>query len=74
MLLPACGLVSSITLIGGQFLVEHLTRVPGIASIQSSFALKQVKYTTALPVVREAGAASPRAAARPGTADRRSRR
>ena len=57
-----------------QFLVEHLTRVPGIASIQSSFALKQVKYTTALPVVREAGAASPRAAARPGSADRRSRR
>ncbi len=33
-----------------RFLVEHLTRVPGVASIKSSFALKQVKYRTALPV------------------------
>jgi DNA-binding Lrp family transcriptional regulator len=33
-----------------QFLMQHLTRVPGIASIRSSFALKQVKYTTALPL------------------------
>lgn len=32
------------------FLMQHLTRVRGIASIQSSFALKQVKYTTALPL------------------------
>ncbi len=32
------------------FLMEHLTRVRGIASIRSSFALKQVKYTTALPL------------------------
>ena len=55
------------------FLVQHLTRVPGIASIQSSFALKQVKYTTALPVATEDDAASPRAAARRGTSDPRSR-
>ncbi|MDE2230359.1 MAG: Lrp/AsnC family transcriptional regulator [Alphaproteobacteria bacterium] len=33
-----------------RFLVEHLTRVSGVASIKSSFALKQVKYRTALPV------------------------
>lgn len=32
-----------------RFLLEHLTRVPGVASIRSSFALKQVKYSTALP-------------------------
>jgi DNA-binding Lrp family transcriptional regulator len=35
-----------------RFLIEHLTRVPGVASIKSSFALKQVKYLTALPVKR----------------------
>ena len=34
-----------------RFLVDHLTRVPGVASIKSSFALKQVKYRTALPLV-----------------------
>jgi len=33
-----------------RFLIDHLTRIPGVASIKSSFALKQVKYTTALPV------------------------
>jgi DNA-binding Lrp family transcriptional regulator len=33
-----------------RFLVDHLTRVPGVASIRSSFALKQVKYSTALPL------------------------
>ena len=35
-----------------RFLLDHLTRVPGVASIKSSFALKQVKYRTALPLVR----------------------
>ena len=35
-----------------RFLMDHLTRVPGIASIRSSFALKQVKYRTALPLDR----------------------
>jgi hypothetical protein len=30
--------------------MDHLTRLPGVASIKSSFALKQVKYRTALPV------------------------
>ena len=34
-----------------RFLLDHLTQIPGVASIRSSFALKQVKYSTALPVV-----------------------
>ena len=33
-----------------RFLIEHLTRIPGVASIKSSFALKQVTYRTALPI------------------------
>lgn len=33
-----------------RFLLNHLTRVPGVASIKSSFALKQVVYRTALPL------------------------
>ena len=33
-----------------QFLLRHLTRIPGVASVKSSFALKQVKYRTSLPV------------------------
>ena len=32
------------------FLLDHLTRIEGTASIKSSFALKQVKYKTALPL------------------------
>jgi Lrp/AsnC family leucine-responsive transcriptional regulator len=34
-----------------RFLLDHLTQIPGVASIRSSFALKQVKYSTALPVL-----------------------
>jgi Lrp/AsnC family transcriptional regulator, leucine-responsive regulatory protein len=33
-----------------QFLKRTLTRIEGVASIESSFALAQVKHTTALPV------------------------
>jgi DNA-binding Lrp family transcriptional regulator len=33
-----------------RFLLDHLTQIPGVASIRSSFALKQVKYSTALPL------------------------
>jgi len=33
-----------------RFLKDHLTRIPVIASIQSSFALKQVSFRTALPL------------------------
>ena len=33
-----------------RFLKQKLTRIEGIASIESSFALEQVKYTNVLPV------------------------
>jgi DNA-binding Lrp family transcriptional regulator len=33
-----------------RLIVDHLTRIPGVAKIRSSFALGQVKYTTALPL------------------------
>ena len=33
-----------------RFLKDVLTRVPGVAGIKSSFALKQVKYSTVLPL------------------------
>lgn len=33
-----------------RLLRDHLTGIPGVASIRSSFALGQVKYTTALPL------------------------
>ncbi|MFT8674415.1 MAG: Lrp/AsnC family transcriptional regulator [Acetobacter sp.] len=33
-----------------EFMLEVLTQIPGVSSIRSSFALDQVKYTTALPV------------------------
>lgn len=39
-----------------RFLLDHLTKFPGVASIKSSFALKQVVYRTALPL-KEGGAA-----------------
>jgi Lrp/AsnC family leucine-responsive transcriptional regulator len=32
------------------FIVNFLSRVPGVGNIQSSFSLKQVKYQTALPL------------------------
>ncbi len=32
------------------FLKRHLTRIPGVAAIKSSFALNQIKYSTALPL------------------------
>lgn len=33
-----------------EFILNGLTKIPGVASIRSSFALKQVKYDTALPL------------------------
>ena len=33
-----------------RFLMHHLTKFPGVSSIKSSFALKQVVYRTALPI------------------------
>jgi Lrp/AsnC family leucine-responsive transcriptional regulator len=32
------------------FIVKGLSKIPGVANILSSFALKQVKYSTALPL------------------------
>ncbi|MGY8997901.1 MAG: Lrp/AsnC ligand binding domain-containing protein, partial [Alphaproteobacteria bacterium] len=32
------------------FVLDHLSKAPGVSSIRSSFALKQVKYSTALPL------------------------
>ena len=37
-----------------RFLMDHLTRIPGVNSIKSSFALKQVAYRTALPIAEQA--------------------
>lgn len=34
-----------------RFILEQLTPIPGIEKIRSSFALKQVRYKTALPLV-----------------------
>jgi Lrp/AsnC family leucine-responsive transcriptional regulator len=33
-----------------RFIVERLTKIPGVSNIRSSFALKQVRYKTALPL------------------------
>ena len=33
-----------------RFLLDHLTLVPGVANIRSSFALQQIVYKTALPI------------------------
>ena len=47
-----------------RFLMDHLTRVPGVASIKSSFSLKQVQYRTALPLAHLQPPATLRAARR----------
>ncbi|GFM84516.1 ArsR family transcriptional regulator [Pseudomonas cichorii] len=33
-----------------RFILDHLSKIPGVANIRSSFALKQVLYKTALPL------------------------
>lgn len=40
-----------------QFILHFLSRVPGVGNIKSSFALKQVKYQTALPLPVDLGGA-----------------
>jgi Lrp/AsnC family leucine-responsive transcriptional regulator len=35
-----------------KFILEQLTPIPGLEKIRSSFALKQVRYKTALPIAR----------------------
>lgn len=47
-----------------RFLKEWLTQIPGVARIKSSFALRQVKYSTALPLPQP----TKRQSARPETA------
>ncbi len=37
-----------------KFILEQLTPIPGLEKIRSSFALKQVRYKTALPIARPA--------------------
>ena len=41
-----------------RFILEFLSRVPGVGNIKSSFALKQVKYQTALPLAGKATVAT----------------
>jgi Lrp/AsnC family leucine-responsive transcriptional regulator len=38
-----------------EFILKFLTKLPGVGNIKSSFALKQVKYQTALPLPLPAG-------------------
>jgi hypothetical protein len=38
-----------------RFILNFLSRVPGVGNIKSSFALKQVKYQTALPLPEQEG-------------------
>lgn len=44
-----------------RFIVERLAKIPGVSNIRSSFALKQVKFKTALPL---GPLSSPRASGR----------
>ena len=57
-----------------RFLKDALTRIEGVAGIKSSFALKQVKYSTALPIepIKSAVEAPPPAQPRRRTQTRRS--
>lgn len=55
-----------------RFILDFLSKVPGVGNIKSSFALKQVKYQTALPI--PASPTPHAAAAGSATASRRSRR
>jgi DNA-binding Lrp family transcriptional regulator len=50
------------------FILNFLSRVPGVGNIRSSFALKQVKYQTALPLPGQAE--KPRARNRKATGTR----
>ena len=34
-------------------ILTHLTKIPGVANIRSSFALKQISYKTALPLAEQ---------------------
>ncbi|RPI44681.1 MAG: Lrp/AsnC family transcriptional regulator [Betaproteobacteria bacterium] len=45
-----------------RFIVDFLSRIPGVGNIKSSFALKQVKYKTSLPLPESPAAHAPRMA------------
>lgn len=55
-----------------RFILDFLTRIPGVGNIRSSFALKQVKYQTALPLPQPATARA--RSGSPGTARGTARR
>ena len=38
-----------------RFIIDELSKIPGVSNIKSSFALKQVKYQTALPLPNQTG-------------------
>jgi DNA-binding Lrp family transcriptional regulator len=42
-----------------RFILDHLTKIPGVANIRSSLALKQVRYNTALPLPPDGMAIAP---------------
>ena len=56
-----------------RFIVDELSKIPGVSNIRSSFALKQVKYQTALPLEIDAGSARSRMAGAVAPVDRRRR-
>jgi Lrp/AsnC family transcriptional regulator, leucine-responsive regulatory protein len=57
-----------------RFILEQLTPIPGIEKIRSSFALKQVRYKTALPLPgQERPAATTRRRAQADTGSKRAR-
>jgi DNA-binding Lrp family transcriptional regulator len=51
-----------------RFIVDYLAKIPGVSNIRSSFALKQVKYKTALPLPANKPAAGRYRALRPDRA------
>src|SRR5215470_7613175 len=48
-----------------RFIVDFLSRAPGVGNIKSSFALKQVKYQTSLPLPRQEAQSRAASAPRP---------
>lgn len=57
-----------------RFILDFLSRVPGVGNIKSSFALKQVKYQTALPLPADHYRAAGKNYKRPPTGGRQARR
>ena len=53
-----------------EFILHFLSRVPGVGNIKSSFALKQIKYQTALPLPVDYADVKGRASARPKSQSR----